>query len=91
MRGLRRFRIQNIVVQDHRNVYLVMNRLGVIRANIGEGYVFETEQHYNFMVNEVAIENQVGMHPTGFAFFTKESKEGTQDQIFRVRFFSYFD
>lgn len=43
MRGLRRFRIQNIVVQDNRNVYLVMNRLGVIRANIGEGYVFETE------------------------------------------------
>jgi hypothetical protein len=29
------------------------------------------------MVNEVAIGSQVGMHPTGFAFFTKESKEGT--------------
>ena len=43
------------------------------------------------MVNEVAIGSQVGKHPTGFAFFTKESKDGTQDQIFRVRFFSYYD
>lgn len=29
------------------------------------------------MLNEVAIGSQVGMHPSGFAFFTKESKEGT--------------
>ena len=57
------FKVRNMVVQDASNIYLVMNKLGVLKVSILNETDYSIQSFFNFLPNEVAITSLVGKHP----------------------------